>query len=401
MNNAHKPYVAILDDDTALCSIMSEVAEMGGFRTVTAADGSDLESLLESHPVLLILDLGMANVDGIEVIRQLAAIKYTGRLVLVSGLDLSILHAAKTLAEMQGLRVAGILTKPIRVHTLLAMLQTPEAQQPQAPTTPTIMLSDLARGIDNNELVLHYQPQVSLSDGAWTGVEALVRWQHPLHGLLYPDAFIALAGLGGLGLPLTHKVIEIALNDCTREAAALAFSGDLSINLPPAAMTDVTTPDALAAAVASSGCDKLNLMFEITESSVPPDAATALDVLTRLRIKGFRLSIDDFGTGHLSLEKLRPLPLSQIKIDLEFVRISETKLSARMIVENSIALGQKLGLKVLAEGIENEALWHWLSDAGCELGQGYFIAKPMPLAEIAAWKRNWDKKVTQLLTLPA
>jgi EAL domain-containing protein (putative c-di-GMP-specific phosphodiesterase class I) len=145
-------------------------------------------------------------------------------------------------------------------------------------------------------------------------------------------------------------------------------------------------------AISRFGCDNVKLTFEITETSVPPDPAMALDILTRLALKGFTLSIDDFGTGHSSLEKLQQLPFGEIKIDLSFVRLAETSRSARTIVENSIALGRQLGLVVLAEGVENMTLWHWLFDAGCELAQGYFIARPMALESLASWHGEWEQR---------
>jgi len=388
----NRPCVALLDDDVALCLFMSEVAESAGYRTLMAHDGRELATLLAAQPVLLVLDIAMAHMDGIEVIRQLAAARFTGRLVIVSGHSAAMLQSAKLLAELQDVRVAGVLTKPIRAESLLALLQAPELRVATPQVQHDISRTDLARGIENNELVLHYQPQVRLTDGAWVGVEALVRWQHPQHGLLYPDAFIALAENGGLALPLTRKVIDMALEECTRTYSALGFTGTLSINLPPVAMTDLTFPEAVLAAVSKVGGKAEKIMFEVTETSVPADPAKAIEILTRLRLKGFALSIDDFGTGHSSLENLQHLPFNELKIDLGFVRAAETDTASRLIVESSIALGNQLGLKVLAEGVENEALWHWLRDAGCELAQGYFIARPMPLEKIAAWQREWETR---------
>jgi EAL domain-containing protein (putative c-di-GMP-specific phosphodiesterase class I)/CheY-like chemotaxis protein len=390
------PCVAVLDDDVALCSFMAEVAQMAGYRVVSANDGHALPTLLAQQPELLLLDLGMASMDGIEVIRQLAQMKFAGRLVIVSGLSTSILRAAATLAELQDLRVAGVLTKPIRADALRALLQAPQPAPASRPAVPVVELADLARGIDNNELILHYQPQVRLVDGAWVGVEALVRWQHPQHGLLYPDAFIDLAESGGLALQLTRKVIAMALDEFPGAADALGFSGNLSLNLPPVAMTDVRFPESVMEAISRSGCAQVKLTFEMTETSMPPDPALALDILTRLALKGFTLSIDDFGTGHSSLEKLQQLPFGEIKIDLGFVRVAETSASARAIVENSIALGRQLGLVVLAEGVENDSLWHWLHDAGCELAQGYFIARPMALECLAPWQGEWEQRRAHL-----
>jgi EAL domain-containing protein (putative c-di-GMP-specific phosphodiesterase class I)/ActR/RegA family two-component response regulator len=382
--------VAILDDDVALCDFMREVAEQAGYRTVTAHDGRELANLLAEQPAFLVLDLVMEHMDGIEVIRQLADVEFAGRLILVSGQSASILQSAKLLAQLQGVRVAGALTKPMRADDFLAVLEAREPAAPQEPTPAKVTLIDLARGIRSNELVLHYQPQVRLADGAWIGVEALVRWQHPQHGLLYPDAFIALAENGALALALTQQVIDIALREWVNGQDSLEFSGTLSINLPSVAMTELAFPKSVMAAIAKVNCNADKVIFEVTETSVPIDPARARDILTRLRLKGFALSIDDFGTGHSSLENLRTLPFNELKIDLGFVRVAETDKTARLIVESSIALGRQLGLTVLAEGVENEALWHWLKQAGCALAQGYLIGKPMPLEKMARWKTEWE-----------
>jgi EAL domain-containing protein (putative c-di-GMP-specific phosphodiesterase class I) len=173
---------------------------------------------------------------------------------------------------------------------------------------------------------------------------------------------------------------------------AAFFFQHAAINLPPVAMTDLIFPESVMQAIAKVGCNAAKLMFEVTETSVPVDPARARDILTRLRLKGFALSIDDFGTGHSSLESLQILPFNELKIDLGFVRVAETDKAARLIVESSIALGRQLGLTVLAEGVENEALWCWLNEAGCELAQGYFIGKPMPLEEMARWKAEWKTR---------
>ncbi|MBC7681732.1 MAG: EAL domain-containing response regulator [Ferruginibacter sp.] len=387
-----RPCLALLDDDVDLCEFMCDVAHAAGYRTITAHDGRKLATLLAAQPEVLVLDIAMAHMDGIEVIRQLAAAHFTGRLVIVSGHSAAMLQSAKLLAELQDLRVAGVLTKPIRAESLRAMLQAPELQPNRPKVHHNISLDDLARGIENNELVLHYQPQVRLADGAWVGVEALVRWLHPQYGLLYPDAFIALAENGGLALPLTRKVIGIALEKCMHSSSTLGFTGTLSINLSPVAMTDLAFPETVLAAVIQVGCTPEKIMFEVTETSVPTDLAKAIDILARLRLKGFALSIDDFGTGHSSLENLQHLPFNELKIDLCFVRAAETDIASRLIVESSIALGCELGLKVLAEGVENEALWHWLRNAGCELAQGYFIAGPMPFEKMAVWQREWETR---------
>ncbi len=386
---AGRPRALIVDDERDLCEFMAEVAEDAGFAPVTLSDPSALETVLAPDPAVLVLDLNMPGKDGIEVLRELAARGSQAGIVLVSGYDAGVLGAARSLAKAQGLKVLGTLTKPIRAAQLAALLAqhgAPAASRPNAGAE--VSLVELRRAIEKSELVLHYQPQVALADGAWVGAEALVRWQHPRHGLLYPDRFVSLAERSELGLPLTLWVIQSALATCAPTTGGFDFSGTLSINLPPIAMTDRSIPEQVVDLV-SKLRSSVKLQVEVTENSVPPDPVAALEILARLRLKGFALSIDDFGTGHSSLEQLRVLPFSELKIDLNFVRAAQTDPKSRAIVERSIQLGRDLGLTVLAEGVETEWHWHWLRDAGCELAQGYFVSRPVPVEQLAEWRKNW------------
>lgn len=386
-----RPCIAILDDDAALGNFIAAVAGKAGYRAFTGHDGSALAGLLAEKPEILVLDLEMADVDGIEVIRQLAEARFPGRVIIASGHSQGMLKAAKMLAEMQGLKVMATLTKPIRSDALLALLG--QAQVAAAPKSAApVTVEDLARGIAADELEIHYQPQARMSDGAWVGLEALVRWRHPVMGLLPPSAFIGLAERSDQALPLTVKVMETALKDCVWLGEATDYHGSLSINLPPAAMVDLKFPEQVLAAMARLRCDRNLLQFEITETSVPPNPATALDILARLRLKGFNLSIDDFGTGHSSLEQLQQLPFAELKIDLGFVMAAKTDHKSRVIVESSITLGRQLGLSVLAEGVEDEGCWNWLRASGCELAQGYFISKPLPISQIIPWSLEWANR---------
>lgn len=394
-----RPCVAILDDDLAMSSFIATVASGAGYRAVVGNDGSALSRLLAERPEMLVLDLEMADVDGIEVIRQLAEAVFTGRLLIVSGHSPGMLKAAKMLAEMQGLKVMATLTKPIRSESLVALFG--QAQVAAAPKSKTpVSAEDLARSIEANELEIHYQPQARMSDGAWTGLEALVRWRHPVMGLLPPYSFISLAETSDLALPLTVRVMETALKDIVWLGETAGYRGSLSINLPPAAMVDLKFPEQVLAAMARLRCDRNLLQFEITETSVPPNPATALDILARLRLKGFNLSIDDFGTGHSSLEQLQQLPFGELKIDLGFVSAARSDHKSRVIVESSITMGRQLGLSVLAEGVEDEGCWNWLRASGCELAQGFFIAKPMPIDLIVPWSQDWDKLRAGLFDFP-
>jgi EAL domain-containing protein (putative c-di-GMP-specific phosphodiesterase class I) len=228
---------------------------------------------------------------------------------------------------------------------------------------------------------------VSLASGAVVGVEALVRWRLPDGGILPPEMFIQIADAAGLSLALTWRVIEKAA--AQSGAVIEPWNLTVSINLPPAALTDIDFPDAVLEAVRGTLLAPPRLRFEVTETSVAREPKAALDILTRLRLKGFPLAIDDFGIGYSSLAQLRALPFSALKIDKTFVRRMDRDPASRAIVERSIALGHDLGLVVVGEGAETESVWNALRDAGCDVVQGYFVKAATPADELAAWLPSW------------
>ena len=384
-----KPTLVIIDDQQELCDLVVAIARSAGYDASAVIDaGPWLESAAPA-PDVIILDLMMPGVDGIEVLRKLAARHQTSRIIISSAHSASVLDASMRLAGALGLRIAGQLPKPVQAARLRELLGR-QLAAPAAPpdAKPQVTLDELHLALEHNQFVVHFQPQVALADGRYEGVEALVRWQHPQYGLLSPDRFIALAETNGLALPLTRCVLGKALPEAVAQQRA-GLKGSVSFNLPPVALTDVRFPEEVVRLQDQYQARGVELLFELTETSLATDSTAMLDILTRLRLKGFALSIDDFGTGHSSLTMLHQMPFTELKIDLNFVRTAETDATARVIVEKSIALGRGLGLKVLAEGVENEALWHWLRNAGCDTAQGYYISRPLPSNELLAWSHGW------------
>jgi len=245
------------------------------------------------------------------------------------------------------------------------------------------LVGELRRAIDERELVLHYQPKTIVRNGSVDSVEALLRWQHPERGLLMPDAFIPLAQETGLIRPLTLYVIEAAITQCLawqRRGTVLS----VAVNLSTRNLLDAHFPDDVAQLIAKSGIDPGLLELEITETTMLADPLRTKCVLERLSALGIRLSIDDFGVGYSSLSYLKSLPISEIKIDRSFVaKMLECEDDA-VIVRSTIDLGRNLGLEVVAEGVESAAIWDELGALGCDLGQGYFLSRPVPPEELLA-----------------
>jgi diguanylate cyclase (GGDEF)-like protein len=253
------------------------------------------------------------------------------------------------------------------------------------------LLGQVRTGIAEGQMVLHYQPKVDARTGRPTGTEALVRWQHPDYGLLGPGEFIPLAEATGLIHPLTFHVLELALRQ-QRIWLDAGHTLRVAVNLSPHCLRDPAAPAHVERLLQDTGVPARLLVLEITESAVMADSGRALETLNQLHEMGVRLSIDDFGMEYSSLGRLKDLPVHELKIDRSFVsavRVSRKELAiARSIIE----LGHSLGLEVVAEGVEDQETWTELELLGCDILQGFYIAKPLPADEMPGWLATWPQQ---------
>ena len=246
------------------------------------------------------------------------------------------------------------------------------------------LMPDLRRSIQMGELEVHYQPQAGIRDRHFLGVEALLRWQHPEHGWVPPDEFIPMAEHTGLIRPVTLFVLRKAMQQClTWQRGGVAL--DLAVNLSVRNLLDLTFPLDVARLLTETGFDPRHLTLEITESCIMADPGRMLAELQRLADLGVTLSIDDFGTGYSSLSYLSRLPVKEIKIDRSFVQHMTEDDNDAVIVQSVIDLARNLGMRVVAEGIEDSATWQRLSDMGCDIAQGYFLGRPLSAAQLERW----------------
>lgn len=256
--------------------------------------------------------------------------------------------------------------------------------------------ADVTAAARAGQWALHYQPKVNLQTGALSGVEALVRWRHPLHGLVYPDRFIAIAEDCGVINELTDWVIRAAMTQLSswREQGLRLH---MAVNV---SMDNLSVPGfahrlgALARAVDVSPAD---LTMEITESRLMSPAPAPLESLVRLRLQRFGLSIDDFGTGHSSLAQLRDVPFTELKVDRGFVHGARDNPIIRPMLEGSIGIAKRLGMLSVAEGVETLDDWHLLREIGCDLAQGYFIGRPMTAERLPEWLADWQVRSRSLV----
>ncbi len=266
----------------------------------------------------------------------------------------------------------------------------------KASDTSLSLLTELRNAIERNEFRLHVQPKMKLATGEVVGVESLVRWQHPVRGNVFPDEFIPFAEQTGFIRVLTHWVLEQSAALC-RELSAKGIHLKVSVNLSTRDLLDQDLPNKFGDILARHGVVPASFCLEITESAIMDDPVRAQQTLERLHAMGVDLSIDDFGTGYSSLAYLKRLPVDELKIDKSFVLNMENDIGDTKIVRSTIDLGHNMGLRVVAEGIESEAVWRLLAALGCDEGQGYFMSRPIPGDKLVDWIRSWVPPVRSAL----
>lgn len=367
---------------------------LGAETILEAGNGQEALLLLaqRGEPVDIILcDLDMPEMDGVEFISHVAQGKLAQGVAVVSAMEVSILNTVETMARAYGLQVLGAIAKPLNLQDLtncLASFQPKEASKEAYVTRTEFDVEDLKRGLKEREFIAFFQPKVSFETGDVQGVEALVRWFRPGHGVVSPLYFIHQMELANLVTPLTEVLLTQTCG-YLKAWARRGYSLTASVNVSMHCLEDVNIADRLHDLVKESDCDPKQIILEVTETEVMIDVAKVLNVMARLRLKGFGLSIDDFGTGYSSLQQLSNVPFTELKVDQSFVKDSPTQPRHRNIIETSLDLAHKLKLKTVAEGVETRAEWDLLKSLGCQQAQGYFIARPMPGHQIPDWIQLW------------
>ncbi|MEO6519783.1 MAG: EAL domain-containing response regulator [Pseudoxanthomonas sp.] len=391
--------ILVLDDEPFMLRLLAQMLASLGYTSVMTCDSgsgalSQMASLAQ-QPDLILMDLNMPHMDGVEFVRKLVELGYQGSLLLISGEDERVMQMTEKLVRAHRINVLGHLPKPASREALATLIDRSQAQPTVSePELKSYHANDLRHALAHKHLVNYYQPKVAVASGAVAGVETLVRWRHPVDGMVFPDQFISLAEEHGLIDELTRVVLGRALAQASRwrgEGVDLTIAVNVSMDN----LASVEFADYVAAAALAAGHAPQDLTLEVTEGRLMQDLRAPLETLTRLRMKRFRLAIDDFGTGHASLSQLRDISFDQLKIDRSFVHGALHDKTARAMYDASLGLGKKLGMEVVAEGVEDGDDWELLQLTGCELAQGYFIGRPMPAADLPAWIAAWHQRVRQ------
>lgn len=378
--------LGIIDDEPGFREFVAHVARTCGFDAFATDDpNAFLEYVRSRQPAVVVLDLLMPQMDGIELLRGLVGAASPAHVLLASGADSKVLDTAFRLGRERGLDMAGMIQKPIRAAQLKEMLEK------LRPAHPAVTVEMLRHAVEAKMLRLHYQPQVDVRSMRVHGAEALVRWEHPENGLIPPHDFIPLAEESDLIDDVTEWVFIAAVEQCgqwRRDGLEL----NVSVNLSARNIGNIDLPDWLSDLCRNNAVPPPQVTVELTETASMRDTVQMMDVLTRFRLKGFKLSIDDFGTGYSSLVQLQRLPFSEMKIDKSFVMTMHEAKDSAVIVKTIVDMARNLSLMSVAEGVENPAILDQLAALGCDSAQGYGIAKPMPAETLPSFVRDWHAK---------
>ncbi len=357
---------------------------MAGLDAVAVSDAASFaRELVVDPPQMVMLDLQLGATDGIEQLHKLAELQFSGVLVLMSGFDSKVLGAARSVAQGLGLKVEDILQKPLRLEDIETTLKRlPRAEQ-------QLSLAAIDRAIAQDELVLEFQPVVSLNPKSLLTLEALLRWDHPLVGRIAPGVFLPLAesDIGTIDA-LTDWVMRAAV-DAYQVFAQLGISVPISVNISTLNLHDLTLPDRFESYMRAGNMPARHLQLQIAESVAIADPARCVDVLTRLRLKGIGLAINDFGTGFASLRLLQQMPISAVKVHRSFTESIVKSRESASIVKHIIDLAHSLGMSCAAEGVDTQPAATMLEELGVEGVQGDLIAPPMAVEAIPAWHSFW------------
>ena len=376
----------VVDDEPAICTLIKRVAEPLGFVVQSLTEPARfLETLTAFQPSLLILDLKMPDCDGVQLLQQLKDGQSEAQVIVISGMDQRVLNTAEKLGRSQGLRMIGVLHKPLKRAELELKLSDALSD------TSVFSRETLQAAMRNRELVVYYQPKAARTSNGWSvdSAEALVRWMHPDQGLLLPGRFLPFIEEYGLMEELTDFVVESTIQRLA-DWRGRSLDVHVAVNLSASLIHDLTFPERMAALLQKYAISGSMLGIELTESTAMADATKAMDIFLRLCVNDISLSIDDFGTGFSSLQQLYQLPFDELKIDRMFIRGLPDDEEARAIVRATVDMAHALNIKVCAEGVETRAALAYLESVDCDRVQGFLISPAVPAPEFEGFLGHWN-----------
>lgn len=390
-------YLVVEDNEFQRRWLVAMLSNLGANKIIEADDGLAGLAILQDPQAnidICFIDLNMPGMDGMELIRHMARSANPVSIVLSSALDPSLVFSVESMSQAYGVNLLGAITKPATPEELTAIIgrHTPkESRHPVARhVAETCTLEDILQGLQEDQFAPYFQPKVELATGKVKGVEAFARWEHPQRGIIAADAFIPVLEAHGKMDQISWNIIRKSAAACrTLHDAGHAIS--ISINLASQPLCELEFADHFAACVAAHGIEPGFITVEITESASRTEMPAFLENLARLRMKGFMLAVDDYGTGDASMQEQLRIPFSELKIDRSFVVGASHNEALGLALASSLELAQKLKRESTAVGVETRQDWDLLNKLGCTNAQGYFIAKPMDVKALPGWIEEWSQ----------
>lgn len=400
--HTYNPHVLVLEDNEfQRMAAVAALRSIGVTRITQAASAEEVLTCLNSQPGYFdatICDLRLEGMDGLAFLK-IAPADRLGTIVLTSALPADIYQSSLRVLQQSGTRIAGCLPKPIDTTALKLMLLDPPRKSAHTRgcsvsalmESTSVTQESIVEGLKNHEFITCFQPKIDLQTDQFSGAETLVRWQTPQWGLLQPGQFIDQVQAYGLMDALTCQVLAQACDLIVAWPRDLP-SLRLSVNISATSLQDSENINRWREILDSRWILPSQILLELTETTFVANDLELLEALTRLRIAGFGVSLDDFGTGFTSLKQLRTLPVTELKIDRSFIHDASTQSRPAIILDSIINVAKRLRITTVAEGIETIEDATYLTDLGCKIGQGYYFSRPLPADRLILWLRQRQRE---------
>ncbi|HVL01723.1 MAG TPA: EAL domain-containing response regulator [Dongiaceae bacterium] len=384
--------VLVVDDSEVQRQFALNLCRVVGVpRLRDASNGAlALEQLRQQTADVVMVDLEMPVMDGVELIRHIAKETLARAIIILSSKDPVLIASVGTMAEADGLSVLGTFNKPLNEDLLrcgLKQLESVVKHKDSAKQAEEVTATEISHALQANHLTLHYQPKLTGKGMLLKGVEALARWHDPVKGNISPGQFIAVAERHGLIDRLTRYLLELALRQ-KQQWQRRGVNFNLAFNLSPLSLADPTLVDWITQLTNLYGVAPNEITLEVTENALLGELASSIQTLARLRLKGFGVAIDDYGSGFANAQQLSRVPATELKIDRTLVHNVATRPQQRTILQNTVEMAHQLKLITVAEGVENRDDFDLLLQFNVELIQGYFLAKPMAADKLMQWMQT-------------
>ena len=394
MDIAHLHFLVAEADSGQRLTMVDMLGQLGASQVTEVPDGhTALRCFQDSFTPTVnvaVIDLALPGMDGLELIRTLAAMKCRARLIVVGAAASTLMFSVETMAQAYGFELLGTMTKPLSITRLQALIENyvPPAQPSNREKGPSFTFTEVGIGMQAGQFEPFFQPKIELETGQVKGLEAFARWRHPEHGVLGPASFMDALEQNKRIDFLDWSMIEKSVERC-REFHDKGIPISISINLAPETLAHPAFMQQIGACVGRHRVMPDYITFEMPESSVLTTDPNFLERLVRLRMAGYGLAIDDYGTGRSNLQLLARIPFSELKIDRSFVDGASKKRALGTVLSSCLGLARSLDRMSVAVGVETKQDWDFLQGLGCTYAQGYHIASPMEAEAFPGWLEDW------------